>query len=1560
MSARGSRLLRPEYREAFERDLRRLHARSGPWNLVVISGDLTVTGSKREFELLDSTLESLWKFIRSLGSHPALLAVPGDHDFVPRGLSSNSGDPSAAEVPAHERLRNFTEWFGAWRRTHFAGMLFDAGQVPGDFAATLGNEGMQIGVLGLNTVERSSPEGSHRMVQFDVAGAEESLGQDLQKWSFRHDGVLLLTHSPWAVMGIGAIDRLQAKITPAGRPFLHLCGNWHQKEWTEPLQRIPRLRAVQCPSLLSERRTTPGRWGYVAGQWITSSGLERMRLFPRTVSVSESGVTIGPIPQVGDDEAHSIPLDMLRSRAEAESAPRSPPAARTPTPASSEPAPRPPTPAEKGFRVLRKAPASGSLPPGMRLQLTLSTGNQLIRSLAWAPSGDALALGSAFGVLSYWRTGEAEPRWSVSTPSVIGDLDFSRDGQLLASCSRQSMRVWTKDGAPMQTTRFPGSVVAWSSTGLLATDSGTGILWVRRREHLSHDEEKPAHVEVAVVNCLAWSPDGRILIRGGEKGETNLKAWSVESGATVRLVPMEVGQKPRCAILDAAWMPSSSWVALAGSDKNIHIWDPHSGGALVAVLEGHTDIITSISFSFDGRLLASRTAVGTILLWRTDTWEQVDRIDEPTPQYSRAGVAFSPTQHVLAMVAHGSTEVWLWEVSPEALLQGQKPSATVHELSAKVVLVGEGRSGKSCLALRLAQDRYEEMESTHGMRFWSLPVEPASTGSDQAGTRREVILWDMGGQSEYQLVHQLFLRDSTVALMVLEPGRGDRALDEVEGWNQRLLAQSGRRTIRKILVGTKVDSAMSPVDLPAIQGLVKRCQLGAYVPTSAKTGQGISELKAALARAIDWGSIEKISRPELFQRLRQQIQRLREARRVVLTFLDLESELRREMGTAFDPEMLQTVVEQLARQGLVADSRMADGTRVLVLEVEQVERYAGSLIVAARDNPHGVPALDIAKVMSPSMQFPRIPPEERLLRDQELQVVDCVIALLLEHGLCMRHEGLLIFPSLFRPTQAEAVGEEFSHAVSLHYDFSGPIDNIYASLITSLAISKRFGSMRLWQDRAEFGRAGEESSGLRRVRQGNQAARGHARLEVYFDSETPEATRELFVNFIEEHLAERGVELLEQLAVKCVCGRTFPEDNVRDRLQRGGTFIQCPVCDHQTPLTLGAQQARERNPALVEQLHALKTDIRERRSGEIIDVKIGAGMTKLEALGANTPLRILHLSDLHIGAEDDPDSLFQPLEADLADQKEGLGQERLDYLVISGDITHRASPQEFEKAHAFVSKLIERFELTAERCILVPGNHDLDWETEVYTWKRKRHVKQEQLKPGSFIEAGDGYNLRDDARYPERFKNFSQHFYHPLTQKRYPLAPEEQCLPVLFSEDRLQFLAVNSAWEIDEYFQDRASISEQALSRGLAIAEQQRREALKPGIGALRIGVWHHPITGNAKIHDTAFVERLLQADVHVCLHGHVHEERADLVNYLHSRRMHVVGAGSFGAPMHHRPESVPRLFNLLEIQRDLRRLKVHTRCLRRQGGAWEGWAVWPWPGGERGAKRSFYELDLP
>jgi 3',5'-cyclic AMP phosphodiesterase CpdA len=746
------------------------------------------------------------------------------------------------------------------------------------------------------------------------------------------------------------------------------------------------------------------------------------------------------------------------------------------------------------------------------------------------------------------------------------------------------------------------------------------------------------------------------------------------------------------------------------------------------------------------------------------------------------------------------------------------------------------------------------------------------------------------------------------------------------------------------------------VNRPALEELVQRLGFDSYVLTSAKEGRGIPELKTALERVIDWDAIEKVSRPKLFQRMRQLIQRLREAKRVVLSFSELEAELHRELGSDFDPEALRAVVGHLARQGLVADTRMAGGTRVLILEVEQLERYAGSLIVAARDNPNGVPAIEVARVLSPRMKFPRIKDDERLREDQELPVLNCVIELLIEHGLCLRHEGLLIFPSLFQPTHSES-STDFPHTISLQYDFFGPIDNIYASLVTSLAMGQHFGPIRLWENRAEFGLAGKDSSGVRRVQSQSQGARGFARLDVYFDERTDPKTRDLFVSFIERHLREHGVELRERLALTCVCGKVFSEETVRERLSAGKTDIGCESCDRRIPLTLS-------KPELEQQIQVLRTSINEQRKQTVTEVKVAMSEETDVQEAQETPIRILHLSDLHVGAEDDPISLLQPLVADLHDKNDWLGVERLDYLVISGDITNTASPQEFAKAYTFVSDLINEIGLTAQRCINVPGNHDLDWTAPVYRWENKREVNASKLAPGTFLDAGPGYLVRDDSKYPERFKNFSEHFYHRLTQKPYPLAPEEQCIPFLFGDDGLQFLAMNSSWEIDEHFRNRSSLSEGALARGLATADQELAKARADGKLAkdarvLRLTVWHHPITGNEKIQADAFLGQLRKAEIRLCLHGHVHEERAGLLNYLDPKRsIHVIGGGSFGAPMHDRPESVPRLYNLLEVHRDLQEVQVHTRSRHRQSGAWEGWAVWP--AGARGVKRSSYDLTLP
>lgn len=213
------------------------------------------------------------------------------------------------------------------------------------------------------------------------------------------------------------------------------------------------------------------------------------------------------------------------------------------------------------------------------------------------------------------------------------------------------------------------------------------------------------------------------------------------------------------------------------------------------------------------------------------------------------------------------------------------------------------------------------------------------------------------------------------------------------------------------------------------------------------------------------------------------------------------------------------------------------------------------------------------------------------------------------------------------------------------------------------------------------------------------------------------------------------------------------------------------------------------------------------------------------------------------------------------------------------------------------------------------------------------------------MEAGSGYLVKDDLNYNSRLRNFAELLYHPLLQKPYPLAPEEQVFAFLQEEVGVQFIGINSCWKIDEYFPDRSAVNEVALAKALQLADRQIEAMGKPpGDSQItRLIVLHHPIAGEDQIRGATFVEQLQKAHVKVCLHGHVHETRAELIGYVCGpTSLHVVGAGSFGASARARPESTPRLYNVLELRRGGETLRVHTRSLRKNGGAWEPWAVWP------------------
>ncbi|HLK60522.1 MAG TPA: TIR domain-containing protein [Chthonomonadaceae bacterium] len=1171
---------------------------------------------------------------------------------------------------------------------------------------------------------------------------------------------------------------------------------------------------------------------------------------------------------------------------------------------------------------------------------------------AWSvcvhPDGQWIVSGSSDDMLKLWDIGSGLClRTFEGHTSAVFSVCVHPDGQWIVSGSwDKTLKLWDlASGECLRTFEGHAGEVnslaihpdgQWIVSGsadktLKLWDIGSGLCLRTFEGHTTF------------VNSVSMHPDGQWIVSGS--ADNTLKLWDIGSGLCLRTF-----EGHTTFVNSLAIHPDRERMVSGSADKTLKLWDLRSGQCL-STIEGHTTFVNSLAIHPDGQWIVSGSADNTLKLWDLETLACLQTLEAAN---DFQGVAFSGDGSRM-VAGNDDGSVYVYSIADTLTASLTPMASNVLYTSVKVVLVGESNVGKSYLAHRIATGAPPEegtIKSTHGMQFWPLePQQLSANATTPAGQRRDVVLWDMGGQEEYRLIHQLFLHDTTLALVLLDPTRGATAFKEVETWNKYLDKQLHGRAAVKLLVGAKLDQPSDTIDRQGLERLCKECGFAGYYETSALNGRGIPELCEAAAKAIDWDRLGLTSRPELFQRIRDEIEARRRRGEVILHDADLHRALSDQPPTREEERSVNAVAEQLATQGVIARSRVSTGEPVLVLQVQEIERYAGSLIIAARENPRGVPALELTAISQPDFPLPGIPTKERLPRSQERPVLECTVQLMLEHGICFLHEGLLVFPTLFAPVPTTE-DTALPHAVSLYYDFAGAIDNIYASLIAWLVLARDFGQIRLWSDRAEFALQDGSLCGLRKVGRPG----GFAHVDVYFDANTPSDRKELFISFVEEHVRRHGVEIREHVAILCPCGEKIDEEVIRKRIARGDKDVRCPVCETRHELAEGAAAARERNPQIEQQTWALKTEIEKRRQ-ETTEQAVKVIEKAAEIKRAEGPIRLLHLSDLHFTANIQVSARLQWLLDDLK-QKSGLGIKKLDYLVISGDFTDRGGTAGFERAYEFVSGLTGEFGLSAERCIFVPGNHDVMDIREAYDWRDKA----DGLKEGEWVRQGDIILARNAEKYPLRFKPFSDGFYHKFLQRPYPTEYAEQGISLPFWETGIQFLTLNSCWQIDQFYRKRSGLHPEAVANAIKQAQKQEELArqigyLKPEQPVMRIAVWHHAVTGAEQIQNGDFLSNLQKNGVKIALHGDVHEMRRDLVRYWdQAQKLNIVGSGSFGARAEDRPPSTPCLYNLLEIARDLKSIRVHTREQRKPDGAWSGWHEWPAPKGIEG-QVAYYDI---
>jgi small GTP-binding protein len=819
-------------------------------------------------------------------------------------------------------------------------------------------------------------------------------------------------------------------------------------------------------------------------------------------------------------------------------------------------------------------------PFGFTLRQKFSEQQGFINDIAWSPNGQMLAVATSNNTIQVCDIVNAKAIWTLRGPtSKISSLTWSPDGKMLASgCGDTTIWLWNiRTGKRRK--QLKGHTdwvwkVSWSPDGnTLASSSRdkTIRLWDMQTTRCQRSLEWGFHLESPNI---AWTPNSQTLI----SSYLNMVGiWDVATGEA-----MDMGQmRTNDSIASIAISPCGSLVAL-GSKSIILILNE---GRLINQLEGHVIEVTDVSFSFDSRLLASKAKDGTVRFWRTDTWDIVAIMQEPSFGLSAREIQFCPNLPFLATVGSQDKEVCIWDINISALLDKFIESGLVRYRNAKVVLVGDQTVGKSSLSMVLVGEEFKATDATHGRRVLNLTMKP-HTSKDGFRETHETLIWDLAGQPEFRLIHQLSLDQTDVALILVDASDSNDPFRGVSFWNKALKQAKGSDHLVKYLVAAKIDVCTPTVTIERMQSYALESGFQGAFFTSAKTGEGIKDLLNKIEKAIDWEYLPLTVSERLFKSMKDFIVNQKQNQQILKTEIELRQHFQLVSKANFKEEEFTAAIQQVEAHDLVRILSFGD---YVLLQSELLDNYASTMASAARRQPDGLGFLEEEAAREGEFDFGSL---KRIKQNDEKIILQSAIELFITKELAILDEGKLIFPSQFNrelPEHPEADG------VLVTYKFEGVLLNAYATLVVRLYYSEAFSMEPLWKNAAIFLPYGVTDVSNRCGFILKEVDEGTGLLTAFFGVNVPETTKILFLKYVHEHLKRKALDgkVERERVYRCLECRNEVESRkaVKFHLEQGRTTIPCQYCYVDIPLIDLIEETFGKNDEFQAKVHQLDEQI---------------------------------------------------------------------------------------------------------------------------------------------------------------------------------------------------------------------------------------------------------------------------------------------------------------------------------------------------------------------------------
>jgi small GTP-binding protein len=163
----------------------------------------------------------------------------------------------------------------------------------------------------------------------------------------------------------------------------------------------------------------------------------------------------------------------------------------------------------------------------------------------------------------------------------------------------------------------------------------------------------------------------------------------------------------------------------------------------------------------------------------------------------------------------------------------------------KIVVLGEGAVGKTAIVTRFSHGFFRtDYKTTIGSQF---AVKNVDFARDTGNTTVKLQIWDVAGQSRFQILRPMYYRGSSGGLLVFDVTRR-RTFIVLEEWLDELYRAINKK-IPLVLVANKTDLPDRVVEPSEGKEFAAKHDMP-YIESSAKTGEGIVDIFQNLAEVL--------------------------------------------------------------------------------------------------------------------------------------------------------------------------------------------------------------------------------------------------------------------------------------------------------------------------------------------------------------------------------------------------------------------------------------------------------------------------------------------------------------------------------------------------------------------------------------------------------------------------------------------------------------------------------------------------------------------------------------